>query len=1033
MNSKISNPSRLIIALSSISILLISNAVFGAGSIDSGFTGSAVRTRGSNAVETSIKTSVKQPDGKVLIGGNFTAVGDFARKGIARLNSDGTVDPTFNPPELDKTIYLPWNFSEAATITGIGLQTDGKIMVAGDFTKIDGVNIGRLVRLNSDGSLDSNFSNLLHQKLSQFEGTIYDIEILSDGKILLAGDNVGFLTQNFGRIIRPIVRLTADANYDETFNDPNVHINMSLRKIDVQADGRILVAGFGALSFNNVGLARLHSNGTLDFSFTGVVVGLINDFRVLQNGQIVIVGGFSSVNGFSVGRIARINADGSPDLSFNTNNAGANSSINTLSVQSDGKMIVGGAFSAYNTIQTPKLIRLNADGSIDSSFNYLTANDGFINELQSIGGGKLLAGGEGGLWDRIQVLNSDGSYSGVLNNLIGKGGLVNTVVLQSDDKILAAGRFVTASGESRNNLARYNVDGSIDSTFNPFVGESQLFIINRMVVQPDGKILIASQSPASIRRLNADGTKDLSFNVFNGGQNSSVNDIVLLPSGKYWAFGDSLSTTAKIERFNPNGTLDTVINTNIGTGFVQRAMLQPDGKFLIAGTFTQVAGSNRGRIARLNPDGTHDSTFNPPGGANNAVVDLTLQPDGKVVIVGHFDALNGSTARRYVGRLNADGSLDTGFSQTADAPLIGVGLQADGRVLVGGLMFNVGGVARRGIARLNSDGSVDNSFQIGAGTNNPVRSIVAQTDGKIIAGGEFTKYNGVSKIGIVRLLSAAPLSTSFDFDGDGRSDVSVFRPSTNRWYKFLSSNSTVVEETFGIAGDVVAPADYDGDGKTDIGIFRPSAGDWWYKSSINGGQVNVHWGASGDIPRPGDFDGDGKADFIVYRPSNGVWYRFGSAGQVSISAFGTAGDNPVLGDFDGDGKSDMAIFRPSTGDWWYQSSISNAQIATRWGISTDIPAPADFDGDGKTDLAVYRPSTGTWYIINSGNGSFTVLGFGLAGDKPVAADYDGDGKADVAVFRPSTGIWYLLRSTSGFTALQFGISTDIPTPNSFVP
>lgn len=276
------------------------------------------------------------------------------------------------------------------------------------------------------------------------------------------------------------------------------------------------------------------------------------------------------------------------------------------------------------------------------------------------------------------------------------------------------------------------------------------------------------------------------------------------------------------------------------------------------------------------------------------------------------------------------------------------------------------------------------------------------------------------------------LRAPFDFDGDGKSDISVFRPSTNVWYDFQSSNSQVTEQIFGLSGDIITPADFDGDGKTDLGVFRPSSGDWWFKSSITGVFSTVHWGANGDIPRPSDFDGDDEADYIIFRPSNNFWYRLGSTGAVSITQFGLSGDKPLTGDFDGDGKSDLTIFRPSPGDWWWQSSIDNVQRATHWGTSTDVPAAGDYDGDNKTDFAVYRPSNGTWYIFNSSDFSYTIINFGLAEDKPVPADYDGDGKVDIAVFRPSTGVWYLLRSTAGFMAMQFGISTDIPTPNAYI-
>jgi hypothetical protein len=278
-----------------------------------------------------------------------------------------------------------------------------------------------------------------------------------------------------------------------------------------------------------------------------------------------------------------------------------------------------------------------------------------------------------------------------------------------------------------------------------------------------------------------------------------------------------------------------------------------------------------------------------------------------------------------------------------------------------------------------------------------------------------------------------PTNTNFDFDNDGKADVAVFRPSTNIWYRLLSGNSGLLQNNFGSAGDIPTPADFDGDGKTDMAIFRPSTGTFWYQSSINNAQMATQWGQAGDIPRPSDFDGDGKADFVLYRPAENNWYRLGSTGQISNKNFGAASDKPVIGDFDGDGKSDVAIYRPSTGTWWYQSSINNAQIATQFGNSVDVPSPADFDGDGKTDFAVFRPTTGVWYILNSRNGTATIIPFGTLEDKPIPADYDGDGKSDIAVFRPSTGIWYLLQSTSGFAGLQFGISSDVPIPNSFVP
>ncbi len=268
----------------------------------------------------------------------------------------------------------------------------------------------------------------------------------------------------------------------------------------------------------------------------------------------------------------------------------------------------------------------------------------------------------------------------------------------------------------------------------------------------------------------------------------------------------------------------------------------------------------------------------------------------------------------------------------------------------------------------------------------------------------------------------------FDYDGDGKSDVSVFRPSAGSWYISNSSNNSFTGVQFGISSDKIAPADFDGDGKADISVFRD--GFWYRLNSSNNQFVAVQFGSAGDLPVPGDFEGDGKADISVFRPSNGTWYRLNSSTNEFVAhPFGTTGDLPQMADLDGDGKSDLTVFRPSTGAWYASLSSNNAFFSMTFGTNGDIPTPADYDADGRTDVSVFRPSTGSWYRTNSSTNSFFGQQFGASGDIPVADDYDGDGKADLAVFRQ--GDWYLLRSTSGFTSQQFGTSNDIPTPSAF--
>ncbi len=697
-----------------------------------------------------IEDFVVQNDGKIIIGGDFTSVNGTTINRIARLNVDGTVDATFNPGTGADNL-----------VEKIVVQNDNKIIICGTFYSINGINRNGIARLNVNGSLDNTFDTG-----TTFEGHIYSMAIQSDGKVIIGG--YLYFDDNFKEI--NIIRLNSNGTLDQSFN-PGNGANAEIFSMAIQNDGKLVIGG-GFTTYNGTGrkgIARLNSNGSLDLSFnpgTGLQGGSCWDLAIQNDGKIVIGGGFTAYNGTARKGIARLNNNGSLDTSFNPG-TGVNDIVFSLVIQTDSKILIGGRFNEYNGLKINNIARINSNGMPDNTFNPGKGPNNTIFSIYQDSNNKILIGGyftafNEKVRNRIARLNIEGTIDASFYSGIGANNFIWASDVQKDGKIIIVGNFSLFNGQARNRIARLNINGTIDESFNPGSGPND--VIWAVAIQNDGKIIIGGDftsyngvSGNHIARINNDGTLDQTFNPGTG-PNLSIyamciqNDGKIIIGGNFTAFNGTPKN--RIVRLNNNGTLDASFNPGTGAiGSIETMILNADGKIIIGGNLTSYNGTTVKNIARINTNGSLDASFNTGSGPNYNITTIAIQNDGKILIGGFFTSYNG-ISRNNVARINQNGSLDITFNpgEGADLSVYSVVAANNGKVIVGGNFTTFNGIARNRIAGLNADGTLDNVFNPGTGADGDISKITLLDNGKILIVGSFNFYNEIERNCIERLI-----------------------------------------------------------------------------------------------------------------------------------------------------------------------------------------------------------------------------------------------------------------------------------------
>lgn len=713
---------------------------------------------------TVVAVAVQPSDGKILIGGDFTLVGGVTRNHLARLNSDGSLDTTFNPDASD-------------AVEVIVAQADGTMFVGGRFATIGGAARSRLALLNADGSANTGFT------ISVTNGEVMAIAVQSNGNVLIGGTftDIGGTTRNHLARINKATPWVLDTTFD-----PNV-TGAAVYAMDLQVDGTIFIGG----SFTQVGgtarrnLARLTTTGSLqtdDFAAPGYTFGAsdaVYALRVHPDGDLLIGGSFTLTQGDVVlHNLIRTSFSGALRTAFTLE---PNGFIDSIVVQADGRLLVGGGFTGFSvqgeTLPRSRIARVNYDttGSLDTDFTpeVSDGNPTSVYALAQQADGKILVGGSytklnGTLRNNLARLYLSGDLEVDLDlNTSGSGSVYAVLVHPTDGTVIVGGDFTAIGGMSRNGIAKFDAAGNIDGTFNPNVAGT-VYALARQ--ESDGSILLGGSfsavdgSPAAnIARISSAGSRD---GTFNADSDNTVYAVAVQGDGNILIGGLFLFVNGyeypNMARLTSSGALDWGFDPGPDNA-VRAIAIDGGGKILIGGMFHAVKGVARKHLARLDPAFGIPDTFDP--NVNSDVYALAVQPDGSIIVGGSFTAIGSGVTppvRNRIAKLDALGVLDSKFNFSADNVVYGLAVKSNTEVVIAGAFTSVGSM-RDHVAKITADvggnWSLDGTFK--PAVNNTLYA-AAVAESSYVIGGSFTKVDTFARDYAAMVDSAGALNADFN-------------------------------------------------------------------------------------------------------------------------------------------------------------------------------------------------------------------------------------------------------------------------------